>query len=195
MNRKKCLITFILLMLTVTVFANEINLIAVEPLAIPRKQFSAYYSKVSPKGGSQFTFPLKYQELTDYKKLTSGIVYRTYVEGEPNGFYFEGCSYFDLLDRTGSNDTFSIIPAFTIGYRIDTEQGIFIEPEGYFYYPISSTVGSPLKFAEKVSNEFRITVGLDNIWPNGFFLAPRATFSYKENSLFAIGHLYVGYGF
>ncbi len=158
------------------------------------KLFSCYYSKVATDYGYVVTFPLKYQEQTNLKLLSSGVQYRTYLTEKNKGFYIETNAYFDLVDTSGP-DTFSLTPNFVVGYKIDTNKGIFVEPEGLFYLPITASTDSSLTVASKVDSLFRIVLGLDNIWPNGFFLAPRVTFSYTDNDLKATGRLFIGYGF
>jgi len=194
MKLKNVTFGLIFSLLTTTCLATTFNLLAFEPIPLTSKLFSCYYSKVATDYGYVVTFPLKYQEQTNLKLLSSGVQYRTYLTEKNKGFYIETNAYFDLVDTSGP-DTFSLTPNFVVGYKIDTNKGIFVEPEGLFYLPITASTDSSLTVASKVDSLFRIVLGLDNIWPNGFFLAPRVTFSYTDNDLKATGRLFIGYGF
>lgn len=193
-TRKILLAIIFIITVSLTSFAADYNLLVFEPIGLASKVFSGYYSKVSEQNGYTVTFPLRYEEQSDTKLLNAGIKYRNYLTARTKGFYVETNGSFELYDTSGP-DTVTLTPTFVVGYKIDSGQGIFIEPEALFSLPFVSTSGSGLTASERVETQFRVIIGLDNIWPNGIFFAPRVIFSYNEDTLDAKGKLFIGYGF
>ncbi|HHY18889.1 MAG TPA: hypothetical protein GX522_03240 [Firmicutes bacterium] len=187
-------IIFLIFMLSTISLATNINILAIEPIGFANKLYSGYYSKIAISKNYVLTFPLLYQEKENLNILETGVKYRNYLSHNHEGLYLETNGYFKLEDVPGPDDTLTITPGIVVGYRIDTQQGLYIEPEGHFVYPIYSNADG-IHFSEAFESDFRVTIGLDNLWPNGFFLAPRVIFSYANDTLKTNGCLYIGFGF
>ena len=193
--RKLASVLIFLFIISSAVLAIEYNLIAGEPLGLFNHTLSGYYSKISTQNRFKVTFPLKYQEQTDSKSLSAGIEYRKFLIYDAAGFYFETNGYIEVQDYQSKPDVFVLTPTFVIGYRVDTGQGVFVEPELVYTLPLISVGGSSLDISQNIDSTFNIVLGLDNVYPNGMFFAPRLQFSYHDGALEAFGKLYLGYGF
>lgn len=192
--RKYVLALIVFLSICLFSSAKEYNLLAFEPIGLFNKTFSGYYSKITPEIGTQITFPLKYQEKTDANSLSIGVEYRKYLALDIRGFYFETNGYVMLHDQKGP-DIFTLEPSIVIGYKVDTNQGLFVEPELEFSLPLIASSGSALEISENIYSIFRVVLGLNNVYSNSVFFAPRLIFSYDNDTLEASGLLYLGYGF
>jgi hypothetical protein len=189
------LVIIILTALTFSTSAAEYNLIAGEPLGLFNNTFSGYYSKISVRNAHVVAFPLSYSEAVNVKYLSAGVEYRKYLSGNLAGLYFETNLAASLQDKAYDPDILTLTPAFVVGYRIDAGQGLFVEPELTYTLPMVSVGGTALEVAKDFESSFNIVLGLDNVYPNGIFFAPRLSFSYSGGTLHAVGKLFLGYGF